>query len=230
MGIVTKHYSDKNEPKSMGITGATVGQISKITAVDSEGKPTVWSPVDMPTNLPNPNALTFTGAVTGSYDGSAPLSVEIPSGGGGGGLSDYELIDTLDWSTEELAQLGAGKEYSFAGIQDIVLVYTGLANDTTTVSSLSATVNNIALGQSALPVSGKSGMPQNGYVFIHSMPGIGLFSLRSPGANASDNYGTANANIPYNLLPITGKITQLKIYNRPFSYCTNTGILKIYVR
>ena len=31
--------------------------------------------------LANPNALTFTGAVTGSYDGSAPLSVEIPSGG-----------------------------------------------------------------------------------------------------------------------------------------------------
>ena len=31
----------------------------------------------------NPNALTFTGAVTGSYDGSAALSVEIPSGGGG---------------------------------------------------------------------------------------------------------------------------------------------------
>lgn len=34
---------------------------------------------EMPTTLPNPNALTFTGAVTGSYDGSAPLSVEIPS-------------------------------------------------------------------------------------------------------------------------------------------------------
>lgn len=30
----------------------------------------------------NPNALTFTGAVTGSYDGSEPLTVEIPSGGG----------------------------------------------------------------------------------------------------------------------------------------------------
>ena len=37
---------------------------------------------EMPTTLPNPNALTFTGAVTGSYDGSAPLTVEIPSGGG----------------------------------------------------------------------------------------------------------------------------------------------------
>lgn len=33
---------------------------------------------DIPTKLPNPNALTFTGAVTGSYDGSARLSVEIP--------------------------------------------------------------------------------------------------------------------------------------------------------
>lgn len=32
----------------MDITGAKVGQIAKITAVDSDGKPTAWSPVDMP--------------------------------------------------------------------------------------------------------------------------------------------------------------------------------------
>ena len=29
--------------------------------------------------LPNPNALTFTGAVTGSYDGSTAKTVNIPS-------------------------------------------------------------------------------------------------------------------------------------------------------
>lgn len=40
--------------------------------------------VDIPTALPNPNALTFTGAATGTYDGSAPLTVNIPEGGGGG--------------------------------------------------------------------------------------------------------------------------------------------------
>ena len=42
----------------------------------------------------NPYALTFAGAVTGSYDGSAPLSVEIPSGGGGSGEGawTYEKI------------------------------------------------------------------------------------------------------------------------------------------
>lgn len=33
---------------SLGITGAAVGQIARITAVDSDGKPTAWEPVDMP--------------------------------------------------------------------------------------------------------------------------------------------------------------------------------------
>ena len=49
---------------------------------------------EMPDKLPNPNALTFTGAVTGSYDGSAPLEVAIPSGEGGtgGGGDVFELI------------------------------------------------------------------------------------------------------------------------------------------
>ena len=47
---------------------------------------------DIPTTLPNPNALTFTGAVTGSYDGSAPLSVEIPISGGDNPL---RLIKTV---------------------------------------------------------------------------------------------------------------------------------------
>ena len=32
----------------MGITGAKVGQIAKITAVDASGVPTAWAPVDMP--------------------------------------------------------------------------------------------------------------------------------------------------------------------------------------
>lgn len=42
---------DKGDPGatdlSLGITGATPGQIAKITAVDADGKPTKWEPVDM---------------------------------------------------------------------------------------------------------------------------------------------------------------------------------------
>ena len=33
---------------------------------------------DIPTALPSPNSLTFTGAVTGTYNGSNPMTVKIP--------------------------------------------------------------------------------------------------------------------------------------------------------
>ena len=40
--------ADGKDGAGMDITGATVGQIAKITAVDMDGKPTAWEPVDMP--------------------------------------------------------------------------------------------------------------------------------------------------------------------------------------
>ena len=40
---------------------------------------TLAQKTDIPDALPNPNALTFTGAVTGSYDGSTAKTVNIPS-------------------------------------------------------------------------------------------------------------------------------------------------------
>ena len=86
-------------------TTAAVGQIIKVKSVDTSGKPTEWEAVTA--KLANPNALTFTGAVTGSYDGSAPLSVEIPIGGSGGssgsGGSDvpnWRIIKTLSFSAD----------------------------------------------------------------------------------------------------------------------------------
>ena len=48
--------------------------------------------ITIPEALPNPNALTFTGAVTGSYDGSAPLNVAIPSGVGGLTVSNTAAV------------------------------------------------------------------------------------------------------------------------------------------
>lgn len=45
-------YSKPAGGVDMGITGATVGQIAKITAVDGSGKPTAWEAVDMPAGVP----------------------------------------------------------------------------------------------------------------------------------------------------------------------------------
>lgn len=78
-------------------TTATVGQIIKVKSVDESGKPTEWEAVTA--KLANPNALTFTGAVTGSYDGSEALTVEIPSGGGNADRR-WKLIKTLNVSTD----------------------------------------------------------------------------------------------------------------------------------
>lgn len=49
----------------------------------------------VPDKLPNPNALTFSGAVAGTYDGSVPLEVAIPGGG-----RTLELIADVTTSEE----------------------------------------------------------------------------------------------------------------------------------
>lgn len=76
-------------------TAAEVGAISQ--ADKQEIAEQAAGLVSIPDKLPNPNALTFTGAVTGSYDGSAPLSVNIPSGGTGGASVEkqWRLLNTV---------------------------------------------------------------------------------------------------------------------------------------
>lgn len=51
----------------------------------------------------NPNALTFTGAATGSYDGSESLTVDIPSGGSETGLTAEKLHEIV--LTEEVTSV-----------------------------------------------------------------------------------------------------------------------------
>lgn len=75
--------------------------------------------VDIPTKLPNPNALTFTGAATGTYDGSAPLTVNIPAGGGGAG--EWELLaegtaGTTNPSKANINLLSFGKKQYYIDI------------------------------------------------------------------------------------------------------------------
>lgn len=90
---------------------------------DLSNKPTI------PTKLPTPNVLTFTGAVTGTWDGSAAKTVNIPSGfsytlptassstlGGvkvGSGLS----ISSGVLSTSNIPEAFLGYWYKVAGVK-----------------------------------------------------------------------------------------------------------------
>lgn len=58
---------------------------------------------DIPSTLPNPHPLTFTGAVEATYDGSTPVEVEIPIGGSGGAFGEkLRLVADITLSSDEL--------------------------------------------------------------------------------------------------------------------------------
>ena len=70
-----EHQDVSGKQDTLIQSGASVGQIAKITAVDSNGKPTAWEPVDM------------------------------PSGGSGGGSKDvFRLLRTIT-TTEEVSSI-----------------------------------------------------------------------------------------------------------------------------
>ena len=53
---------------------------------------------EIPTSLKNPNAITFTGASTGTYDGSSALTINIPEGGGGAYTQFTQVVISLPLS------------------------------------------------------------------------------------------------------------------------------------
>lgn len=68
---------------SLGVIGATVGQIAKITAVDASGKPTAWAPVDMPSGGGSPSMSsdwTLLADITLSED-SAVIKIDKTAAG-----------------------------------------------------------------------------------------------------------------------------------------------------
>lgn len=73
---------EKGEKGDKGDTGAQgpAGSDANVTAANIQTALgyTPVKPSDIPTALKNPNALTFTGAANGSYDGSKGMSINIP--------------------------------------------------------------------------------------------------------------------------------------------------------
>lgn len=80
------------------VNGKT-GEVS-LTAEDVNALP---ADTEIPTTLPNPNALKFTGAVNGSYDGSEALEVNIPEGGGSTNRTFGNKTLLIDQTVEILA-------------------------------------------------------------------------------------------------------------------------------
>ena len=82
VGKFTGAKGDKGDTGATGADGKSAYQYAQeggYTGTETEFAEKLAQKTDIPSALPNPNALTFTGAVTGSYNGSAAVTMNIPS-------------------------------------------------------------------------------------------------------------------------------------------------------
>ena len=183
---------------------------------------TLAQKTDIPAALPNPNALTFTGAVEGSYDGSAPLTVKIPSGGGSG-FDKWECINTFtipadtaeDVTSIIFSEDAEGKPFAlkkfyavFAGITGVGTYFCIRINDLPLTQQFGSDI-----------IMGKNTGPRNPLIQYFEIAGSGFYHWSCPNVKSfgyrADGDGTPNGGTQSNISQIN------KIY---FTWGTGNAI------
>lgn len=132
---------------------------------------------DIPEALPNPNALTLTGAVNATYDGSTAISVEIPSGGSGGtdislGLTSAAVGQTIKVKAIDESGKPTAWEAADVGGWELITDIT-LTEDGGGATGLNVTMNDngedFEYRQCMVCLSGKviDGWPKGAYIYIY---------------------------------------------------------------
>lgn len=108
--------------------------------------------ITIPEKLPNPQKLTFAGAVTAEYDGSGAVTVTIPEGSGG-----TVRIEKL--STDTSVELEPNKLYIFPEMAELELTLaeptdTGIVNEYHVVFQSGATATTLSLPEAIKIPSG----------------------------------------------------------------------------
>lgn len=156
---------------------------------------------EFPDKLPNPNALTFTGAVTGTYDGSTPLEVLIPSGGGGDDAGN-EL--KLAWSLDVTQTLDSvSQEIVFSTPPKMIFIY-GIGVENSTSSNVTARISISNNGNSISSenfnldkFSGPSGTPNYSCAVILFFKNTYLFAYSNSTSSDFHSWNHKNQNVSY---------------------------------
>lgn len=178
---------------------------------------------EMPEALPNPNALTFTGAVAGSYDGSEAVTVEIPSGGGGDNplrlIKTVTLAETVKSITVDTDN--DGNAFSLSEIYIITNVTNSEGQTEATSVGLDINGKALSLVGTTSPmnfVCGKTGESGRNWLWLMSLNPLRVLHGTWVAANISsgktvqcwqtNEFNATNPN-PYS---VGEKITSIKIY------------------
>ena len=175
----------------------------------------------------NPYALTFTGAATGSYDGSEALTVEIPSGGTDAGR-DWAELGVIDFS----AVSGTVKLDGLDNYTELLFLWENVKNASTTASGYQLLINESALTAfDAIPIKPEGSSDSYGYTYLR-YNGKFWDIRRSNGANLTSNFTLANANAlcPYNVALNVGAAASIKLNFSGYQYVATSGTVTIWGR
>lgn len=178
--------------------------------------------------LANPNALTFTGAATGSYDGSAALTVNIPSGGG----RDSRLICDITLSEDAYSiEITSDLDGNSFELSEVWIFYEGSCTHTqNTFLSVSSAENPSKRWIANPSGTSQSGTSRKGCVHgVLMAPGI----IRGDTVTINSNSGLfANSASNEPVSAYEDKITSLKLFtNNTLSYAFVAGFrVRVYGR
>lgn len=179
---------------------------------------------EMPTLLPSPHALTLTGAVSATYDGSAAVSVEIPEGGSCGGEKEWSLLGEYDLSEAYTVEITG-----LAGATEFFMKWSDVKNEKSSASSMYASINGINVAGAIIPINttatvyGWSTMKYNG-LFWDSNRTYGYKNDTDVSLSASNAMAVNNAVLN------VGKANTIKIYPASATWVPTTGTISIYAR
>lgn len=141
----------------------------KLLQVGADGA-AAWGS-ELPTALKNPNALMFTGAVTGSYDGSAAMTVNIPSGGSSGGSGSGGALKAM-------SAVGGYIGVPAADLPENGVVWMCIADGATNQEYYSGT---ITMQDGALAVNNMLSLSSNGVIQLNQVAqvsgGIAIYGM-----------------------------------------------------
>lgn len=190
---------------------------------------------DFPTALKNPHALTFTGAATGTYDGSAPLTITIPRVAPVGALEPVDLPsgnEGKSWTKIiDVEITEATDSFSKNGLNnctEIYAVWGGIQNATSTNSVLVLKINDVMVNNSFV-LNQRSGSSVYGYSTAKYNGQVWL-TMRSGGAISSENISPHSFVSPYNTIANVGKATKIKMTILNSTYAPVSGKLEVWAR
>ncbi len=210
--------ADGKDGAGMDITGAKVGQIAKITAVDSAGKPTAWEPVDMPSGgtytlpIASPTVLggvkpiAKTDAMTqgvGVDETGALWTAEL-------GGSDWDFIAHIDVAADVANNVTEWLYSDLPRYKYIAYKKINLKGSTETKSGCSICIN----GENSQPAGlsyAKSTDAANGHGLIYIMP-FGWGHVFTTDSNSPNNHSVGGVIAMYNTFELTDNaITSIKL-------------------